>query len=175
MDDQLERLKYPIGKFTNPESIDENQMKEWISILKIFPENIKKETENLSNKDLEKTYRPDGWSIIQVVNHCADSHINSFIRFKLALTENTPTIKAYHENLWAELSDSQHYPISSSIKILEGIHDRWVYLLENLTESDLNKTFRHPETNALISLKTNIGIYAWHCQHHLAHIINAKK
>ena len=99
--------------------------------------------------------------------------MNSLIRFKLALTEDKPTIKPYVENLWAELPD-YHTPIESSIKILTGIHERWVKLLESLTEIELNKQFIHPENNELISMKQNIGIYAWHCNHHLAHILIAK-
>lgn len=175
MAEQIDLLKYPIGKFKKPSIIHQLLIDNWIKTIESFPEKIKAETQNLSDKDLEKKYRPHGWTIVQVVNHCADSHINSFVRFKLALTEDTPTIKPYHENLWAELGDSKHFPIESSIKILEGVHTRWVYLLKNLSEQDLEKQFRHPETNELISLKTNIGIYAWHCEHHLAHIINAKK
>lgn len=101
--------------------------------------------------------------------------MNSLIRFKLALTEETPTIKPYFENLWAELSDSKRYPIEASLKILEGLHSRWAYLLKNLNESDLEKEFLHPETEEKKTLKINIGIYAWHCEHHLAHVINAKQ
>ena len=111
---------------------------------------------------------------MQVVHHCADSHMNSFIRFKLALTEETPTIKPYYENLWAELSDTIQAPIQSSIALLEGLHQRWTILIKTLSTDDLNKQFRHPETDSFITLKTNIGIYSWHCMHHLAHIRNAK-
>lgn len=175
MTDTNYQLKFPIGEFVKPDAIDEHQIKIWINTIKNFPAKIKAETSNLSDNELEKTYRPNGWTIRQVVNHCADSHMNSLIRFKLALTENTPTIKAYREDAWAELSDSKHFPIDSSIKILEGIHDRWTNLLENLTEEELQKDFQHPESGEIISLKTNIGIYAWHCDHHLQHIINAKK
>ncbi len=175
MNNNIEKLKYPVGKFNKPSTISDIQIGDWIQIIEKFPEKLKHEVENLSERDLEKRYRPDGWTIRQVVNHCADSHMNSFIRFKLAVTEETPTIKPYFENLWAELSDSKYFPIESSLKILEGLHERWVNLLKNLSEDDLEKQFKHPETNELINLKTNIGIYAWHCEHHLAHIINAKK
>jgi hypothetical protein len=173
--EDLEKLKYPIGKFQKPKNIDKFQIEDWIKIIKGFPDKVVNEVKNLTEKELEKQYRPDGWTITQVVNHCADSHMNSFIRFKLTLTENTPTIKPYFENLWAELPDSKKFPIESSLEILKGLHERWVNLMENLSEIELEKEFLHPESKERISLKTNIGIYAWHCEHHLAHIVNAKQ
>lgn len=171
----IKKLKYPIGKFEKPKIIDKNQIQKWVTIIEEFPRKVNAEIKTLSEKELEKQYRPNGWTIYQVVNHCADSHMNSFIRFKLTLTENTPTIKPYFENLWAELPDSKNYSIESSLKILEGLHERWVNLMKNLTESDLEREFLHPETEEKVSLKANIGIYAWHCEHHLTHIINAKQ
>lgn len=175
MEKDIEKLKYPIGKFQKPLKIDKIQIEEWIQIIEEFPEKLKNEVTNLTENELKKQYRPNGWTIYQVVNHCADSHMNSLIRFKLTLTEETPTIKPYFEQLWAELADSKNYPIESSLKILEGLHSRWVNLMKNLTESDLKKEFLHPENKEKICLSTNIGIYAWHCQHHLTHIINAKQ
>ncbi|MEJ5961514.1 YfiT family bacillithiol transferase [Pedobacter immunditicola] len=173
MEKDIEKLKYPIGKFQKPEHIDKKQIEDWIMIIEEFPKKLSNEVKNLTEKDFEKQYRPSGWTIKQVVNHCADSHMNSFIRFKLALTEDTPTIKPYFENSWAELSDSKNFPVESSLKILEGLHERWIMLLKNLSDKDLERQFKHPETSELISLKTNIGIYAWHCEHHLAHVKNA--
>src|SRR5690554_6473415 len=173
--EDLEKLKYPIGKFQKPKNIDKFQIEDWIKIIKVFPDKVVNEVKNLTEKELEKQYRPDGWTITQVVNHCADSHMNSFIRFKLTLTEDTPTIKPYFENLWTELPDSKNFPIESSLEILKGLHERWVNLMENLSEIELEKEFLHPESKERISLKTNIGIYAWHCEHHLAHIVNAKQ
>ncbi|MFD2598562.1 YfiT family bacillithiol transferase [Sphingobacterium corticis] len=175
MEDNIEKLKYPIGRFRHPERIDRNDIREWIQTIKDFPAKIHKEVAHLTKEELAKQYRPNGWTISQVVNHCADSHMNSFIRFKLTLTENTPTIKPYFENVWAELSDSKYYPVRSSLLILEGLHERWVNLMESLSDEDLEKEFLHPENKEKISLKTNIGIYAWHCEHHLAHIVNAKQ
>jgi hypothetical protein len=166
----LESLKYPIGQFIRPKTIDKHQIEIWIQTIEHFPKKLKQETENITEQELEIKYRPNGWTIKQVVNHCADSHMNSFIRFKLALTEDIPTIKPYFENLWAELPDSKNFPIESSLKILEGLHERWHEILINLSETELNKQFLHPETNNLFDLKTTIGIYAWHCEHHLAHI-----
>ncbi|MDO5608135.1 MAG: putative metal-dependent hydrolase [Capnocytophaga sp.] len=175
MEQNIEKLKYPIGKFASPENIGKEQLEDWIKTIEEFPSKLKDEVKNLNDNELEKTYRPNGWTIAQVVNHCADSHTNALIRFKLALTEDTPTIKPYAENLWAELPDSKNFPVGHSLKTLEGLHARWVYLLKNLTESELEKHYFHPEKNEKISLKTTIGLYAWHCEHHLAHIINAKK
>ncbi len=174
MRESIESLKFPIGKFQLPENIDGVQINNWINIIENFPKKLRQEVQNLNEKELKKQYRPNGWTIKQVVNHCADSHMNSLVRFKLTLTENTPVIKPYLENLWAELPDSKDFPIESSLKILEGIHERWSYLLKSLSETQLEKEFKHPESNEFISLKINIGIYAWHCEHHLQHIINAK-
>lgn len=174
MQEDLEKLKYPIGKFRNPLQVDQNQIHDWIKIIEEFPEKLSKEVINLTAEELTYQYRPGGWTIKQVVNHCADSHMNSFIRFKLALTEEKPTIKPYAEHLWAELPDTKSFPVASSLKILEGLHERWVNLLRSLTEPDLERQFKHPETSQFISLKTNLGIYAWHCEHHLAHVKNAK-
>jgi hypothetical protein len=170
----IDELKYPIGRFLTPTSIDVNLIKNWISIIEEFPKKLKDQTDNLTEVNLEKQYRPNGWTIRQIVHHCADSHMNSLMRFKLALTEPTPVIKPYMEDLWAELPDTKFFPVSSSIKILEGLHEKWVYLLKNLFSEELEKQFQHPETGELIMLKVNIGIYAWHCEHHLAHIRNAK-
>jgi len=174
MDQNLENLKFPIGKFLEPEIITTEQLKNWIEVIKHFPERLKSAISGLNEEQLQKQYRPNGWTIKQVVHHCADSHMNSLIRFKLTLTEDMPTIKPYLENLWAELPDAKDYPIESSLKIIEGLHEKWTTLLTSLSEQQLERTFIHPESNERISLKKNIGIYAWHCQHHLAHILIAR-
>lgn len=170
----LEELKYPVGKFIKSESISKEVIDSAIFEIENFPNLIKAEIQNLDEQDLKLRYRPDGWTITQVVHHCADSHINSYMRFKLALTENVPTIKPYEESLWAELPDNQLSPFVS-LKLLEALHARWVYLLKTLLEEDLNKEFIHPEQSERISLRENILIYGWHCQHHLAHIRQAKE
>lgn len=169
----LDELKYPVGKFIKPEFITKEIIDSAISDIENFPNLVKAEIQNLDAKDLQLRYRPEGWTITQVVHHCADSHINSYMRFKLALTENLPTIKPYEESLWAELPDNNLSPFIS-LKLLEALHERWVYLLKTLTENDLNKEFIHPEQSEKISLKENILIYSWHCRHHLAHIRQAK-
>jgi uncharacterized damage-inducible protein DinB len=172
--ENIDKLKYPKGRFQEPTLIDKGILQDWISIIKDFPKQLKDEVHNLTENELEKQYRPNGWSVRQIVNHCADSHMNSLIRFKLALTEPIPVIKPYFEDRWAELSDTKTFPIESSLKILEGLHERWVHLLNSLSNEDLERKFEHPETGELISLIMNIGIYAWHCEHHLAHIKSAK-
>jgi len=169
------QLKYPIGLFDNPSVITDDLITEWISVLASFPQNIESETKHLNDEQLDKPYRPEGWSIRQVVHHCADSHMNSFIRIKLALTEENPTIKPYFEERWAELPDSGTMPISSSLKIIEGVHERWVALLQSLTNDQWKRTFIHPEHGKVFSIDAMTGFYAWHCQHHLAHIYLAKK
>jgi uncharacterized damage-inducible protein DinB len=174
MEQDIEKLKYPIGKFQRLENVESEQIEEWIDIIAQFPAKLRDEVKNLTELEFQKQYRPNGWTIKQVVNHCADSHMNSFIRFKLALTEETPTIKPYFEDRWAELPDTKDFPVESSLKILEGLHERWVNLLNNLSDQDLERQFRHPERSDLISLKTTIALYAWHCEHHLAHVQIAK-
>lgn len=170
----FESLKFPVGKFVRPETITKEIIDSAISEIENFPNLVKAEIENLDENDLKLKYRPEGWTISQVVHHCADSHINSYVRFKLALTENIPTIKPYEESLWAELPDSKLSPFVS-LKLLEALHERWVFILKSLSDEDLNKEFIHPEQSEKISLKENILIYSWHCQHHLAHIRQAKE
>ena len=170
----LEALKFPVGKFVKPESITKEIINSAITEIENFPNLVKEEIQNLNESDLQLKYRPDGWTISQVVHHCADSHINSYVRFKLALTENLPTIKPYEESFWAELPDSKLSPFVS-LKLLEALHERWVFILKSLSDEDLNKEFIHPEQSEKISLKENILIYSWHCQHHLAHIRQAKE
>lgn len=171
----LEKLKFPIGKCPKTDDASANDVTTWIETIEKFPSKIKTLTSNLSDEQLNWIYRPDGWNIKQVVHHCADSHMNSFIRFKLALTEDVPTIKPYEEQLWAELVDGNSNAISPSIQIIKGVHTRWVMLLKSLTENDLKRQFIHPANIKILSLDETIGIYAWHCDHHLAQIEQALK
>jgi len=169
----LEKLKFPIGQFTIPDSPTLSQINQWIDILEAFPKQIETITTSLSTAQLQWKYRPDGWSIKQVVHHCADSHMNSIIRFKLALTEETPTIKPYEEGDWALLSDSQSDDLTASKQIIYGVHHRLVALLKSLTDTQFNRTFYHPGSNMEITLAQNTALYAWHSQHHYAHIEQA--
>ncbi|MEH6407379.1 MAG: putative metal-dependent hydrolase [Leeuwenhoekiella sp.] len=169
----FEKLRYPIGKFLRPEKYNQKQIEKWIFELESFPLQIKLLVNDLSTEKLNWKYRPGGWTINQIIHHCADSHMNSFMRFKLSLTEDKPVIKPYFEDRWAELPDSLDSDPAQSIKILEGLHARWGLLLKSLNPADLSKEFIHPEHNKTVTLSENIGIYAWHCNHHLAHIKQA--
>ncbi|MTH16873.1 YfiT family bacillithiol transferase [Flavobacterium sp. LC2016-01] len=170
----LEKLKYPIGKFVIPDSYSTEYISNKIEEIASFPEKLKNETIHLTNEQLDTHYRPGGWTVRQVIHHCAESHMNCFIRIKWALTENNPVIKAYDETLWSELPDNLHMPIEPTLNLLEGLHFRLAYIMKNLSESDLEKSFVHPENNSELKLKQIIGMYAWHSNHHLAHITNLK-
>jgi len=172
-DNELEKLKFPIGRFTKPDHITETLILEWIEEIELLPSRLKTLTEKLTVKELAWRYRPGGWTIRQVVHHLADSHMNSLVRFKLALTEDNPIIKPYLEDRWADLSDSTGVNIQESLKILEGIHARWAHLLKSMNKDDFKKTFIHPERGRQIPLGENLSLYAWHSNHHLAHVRQA--
>lgn len=171
----LEKLKYPIGKFIAPENYDKKYISEKINEIESFPERLEKEVIHLTNEQLDTPYRPGGWTVRQVIHHCAESHMNCYIRIKWALTENNPVIKAYDEVLWSELNDNLTMPIQPTLSLLKGLHFRLGYIMKNLSESDLEKTFVHPSDNSENKLKKIIGSYAWHGNHHLAHITTLKK
>ncbi|WP_179345489.1 YfiT family bacillithiol transferase [Winogradskyella ursingii] len=168
----LYKLKFPIGEFKKPKEIRPEDINIWISSIEAFPNAIKEVTEGLNETELNYKYRPNGWTIKQVVHHCADSHTNSLIRFKLALTEDRPTIKPYFEDRWAKLNDYTE-PIDSAISIIDGVHKKLGVLLRNLNAEELKREFVHPEHGKHFSLKETIGVYAWHSNHHLAHIKQA--
>ncbi len=170
----LDQLRFPIGEFEKPNTITPNHIDEWINTIENFPKRIKAITSGLSEEELNYRYRPDGWTIKQVVHHCADSHINSIIRFKLALTEDSPTIRPYFEDRWANLVDYSH-DIQLSITILEGVHAKLGILLRRLNSEELKREFIHPEHGKRFSLEETIGVYAWHSNHHYAHIEQALK
>jgi uncharacterized damage-inducible protein DinB len=128
---------------------------------------------DLNEDQLATPYRPGGWNVRQVVHHLPDSHLNSYIRFRLALTEDNPVVKPYQEAAWAELHDARSAPIELSLALLESLHQRWALLLRSLSERDFARTFQHPELGQL-TLAWNLGLYAWHGRHHLAHITNLR-
>lgn len=171
----LEKLKYPIGKFHTPEEYTSEFILDKIEQIASFPERLKKEVVDFNDEKLDTPYRPEGWTVRQVIHHCAESHMNCYIRLKWALTENNPIIKPYDEKRWSELPDSLNMPIAPTLSLLEGLHFRLAYIMKNLSESDLEKSFVHPESNSEIRLKQIIGLYAWHGNHHLAHITSLKK
>ena len=169
---KFEELRYPIGKFELPSSISEDQIAEWIGVLEHFPARLEALVKELSATQLETRYRPGGWTVRQLIHHVADSHHNSYIRFKWALTEETPVIKPYHEKKWAELFDARTAPVELSLNHLSAVHAKLVYLLKGLNSEDLKLTFIHPESNEPTSIEENIGRYVWHGNHHYAHIKN---
>ena len=169
---ELFKLRFPIGEFEKPEQITQEHLKAWIASIESLPERIVSITKNLSDEELSYKYRPEGWTIRQVVHHCADSHINSIVRFKLALTEDKPTIRPYFEDRFAKLIDYKE-PIDAPISILKGVHKKLVVLLESFTEEDLKREFVHPEHGKVFSIEETIGVYAWHSDHHFAHIEQA--
>lgn len=167
----MEDLKYPIGKCEISEPISKEQVEQWIGLLQRFPHKLEKLVGPLDELQLDTPYRPEGWTVRQVIHHLADSHYNSYIRFKWTLTEEKPLIKAYFEDRWAQLEDYRA-PVKLSLDALENLHAKWVYLLKRLSDEELKRVFIHPETMEKITLEKNIGIYAWHSEHHYAHIEN---
>ncbi len=173
--DELYDLRFPIGEFIAPKKYTKWLLQEWVSEITEFPDNLEAVVHKLTPEELLKTYRPNGWNIQQLVHHCADSHMNSIIRFKLTLTEDNPTIKPYEEGLWAELADGNTSSLENSLAIIKGVHGRWSLLLNRLSDEDLKRPFVHPESGNRVTIQENIGIYAWHCRHHLRHIQLALK
>ncbi len=163
-------LKYPIGEFECPEVITPDHIYKWISDIEELPEKLSNLVSDFTEAKLETCYREGGWTARQVIHHIHDSHHNGYIRFKWALTENKPLIKAYNQQSWAELFDTKSAPICLSLNVISALHAKWVYFLKGLSAQDLAKTFIHPEGNVNISLVEDIGIYAWHGDHHLAHL-----
>jgi hypothetical protein len=167
-------LRYPIGRYQAPDLITAGQRNTWIAELDSLPENLKRSVSGLSEAQLDTPYRPGGWSVRQVVHHLPDSHINSYVRFRLALTEQSPLIKPYEEAAWAELADAKTGPPAPSVALLAALHTRWVTLLKSLTEDEFARTFRHPELGE-IRLDWTLGFYAWHSRHHVAQITGLRE
>lgn len=164
-----EKLRFPIGRFPMPTETTDESRARWIETIDTFPRDLRAAVENLTDAQLDTRYRPDGWTVRQVVHHVGDSHMNSVIRFKLALTEDNPEIRTYHEDRWAELADYRDVPIDLALSFLDSLHARWVVLLQGLQPAQWKRTFAHPEWTD-VSLDVTLAIYAWHCDHHLAHI-----
>lgn len=170
-----EHLKYPIGRYRRPDIITESIRQEAIVAIAGFPSRLRAAVLGMSEAQLDTPYRPEGWTVRQVVHHCSDSHMNAIIRIKLALTEDNPIIKPYEEARWALLADTAIMPTDSALSLLDGLHARWTYLLDRLTEKDLEKTFVHPENGFYFTVDQAICQYAWHSNHHLAHITTLKE
>jgi hypothetical protein len=162
-------LRYPIGKFTYEGPLTEDQKQKYLADIEQAPTNLRAAVKGLSNQQLDTPYRPEGWTVRQVTHHVPDSHLNAYIRFKLALTEDEPTIKPYAEDRWAQLADTQTTPVEVSLTLLDSLHTRWVKLLRSLQPEDWKRTFRHPQLGEA-NLEKNLALYAWHGRHHVAHI-----
>lgn len=165
----MEDLRYPIGSFSPPGDLDGEARKTLIDQIAAAPARLREAVAGLDDARLDTPYRPGGWTVRQVVHHLPDSHANAYVRFKLALTEETPTIGTYDEAAWAELGDSRA-PIALSLDLLEALHERWVLLLRSLAPRDFARTLHHPEFEDLLSLDVLLALYAWHGRHHVAHI-----
>jgi len=169
----LEKLKYPIGRYQLEDNINKTSIDNWIRDIELLLQKLSDAVKGMNEDQLQTPYRSDGWTVQQVVHHLADSHMNAYLRFKLALTENKPMVKPYDEKLWAELPDSKLVDLNVSLELINSLHKRWSILLKQLNEEELEKEFLHPESG-MKNLKETICNYAWHGNHHLAHIISLK-
>jgi uncharacterized damage-inducible protein DinB len=167
-------LRYPIGKFHRPGSLTDEQRRECIAAIEEAPARVRSALKGLSDQQLDTPYRPGGWTVRQVAHHLPDSHMNAYVRFKLGLTENEPTIKPYDEAEWAKLADART-PIEPSLALLENLHKRWVLLLRSLKPVDWARTIRHPEWDKPMSLDDQLALYAWHGRHHVGHITSLRE
>jgi hypothetical protein len=165
--------RYPIGKY-EPQPYSEKQKESWINDIKFLPQSIENALQNLDEAQQNTPYREGGWTVKQLVHHVADSHMNAYIRFKLGLTEDNPTIKPYEEALWAQLSDST-LPTNLSVTLLHALHARWYHLLTNIKTEEWNRTVFHPEQKKEITLWNLLGIYSWHSRHHTTHITKLRE
>lgn len=162
-------LSYPIGKFQRPETVTPEMRGAYIAAIAAAPELLRQAVHGLTDEQLDTPYRPEGWTVRQVIHHVADSHMHSNIRTRFALTTAEPTIMPYEESVWAELADARNLPVEVSLQLLDSLHHRWVTLLKSLSEADFARSFRHPEMGTM-RVDTNLALYAWHGRHHTAHI-----
>jgi len=169
-----EEVRFPVGDFVIDPVVTDEKRRGWIAEMAQAPENLRVALAGLSDDQLDTCYREGGWTLRQVIHHLADAHINGFVRFKLALTEDNPPIKTYEETLWAETIDGREAPVELSLKLLEALHERWIILLDSLRESDFAKSFSHPQRGAM-TIDKAIQLYAWHGVHHAAHITGLRE
>ena len=170
----MEDLRYPIGKFREDPEVTDAKRRQWIEEIAATPAALRAAVAGLPDARLDTPYRPGGWTVRQVAHHLPDSHLNAYVRFKLALTEKEPTVKTYEEAAWAELSDGRSGPVELSLGLLETLHGRWVLLLRAMSPTDFGRTFRHPELGR-VNLDTYLQMYAWHGRHHVAHITSLRE
>ena len=167
-------LRYPIGEFKFEAPLTDEQRQTCLDTIEQTPARMRAAVAGLDEAQLDTPYRPEGWTVRQVVHHVPESHLNSYLRFKLAITENEPTIKPYFEDRWAQLDDAREAPIELSLDLLDALHRRWIWFLRSLKPEQYQRTFRHPELG-IVSLDKNIALYAWHGQHHVAHITSLRE
>ena len=167
-------FRYPVGEFKRRDTLTSDERTKMIAEIAETPARMRKAIGGLTDSQLATPYREGGWTVRQVVHHVPDSHVNAYTRFKLALTEEHPTIRPYDEAKWAELSDSRDTPIETSLTMLDALHDRWTILLRAMSEDDFRRTLRHPEMGVL-TLDAQLGLYAWHGRHHVGHITSLRE
>ena|SRR6266498_212016 len=165
--------RYPIGRHERRDVLTPEERRGMIDQIAAAPRHVRDAVAGLTAEQMETPYREGGWTLRQVVHHVPDSHLNLYCRFKLALTEQTPTIRPYEEARWAELPDSRETPLETSLTLLESLHDRWVRLLRSMSDDDFRRTLNHPE-NGLMTLDAMVALYAWHGRHHVAHITTTR-
>jgi hypothetical protein len=171
----LDHLRYPVGRMPRSSApLDVRTREEHFAILEGTPARIRSLVNGLTDAQLDTPYRPGGWTVRQVVHHVPDSHMNAYVRMKLAMTESQPAVKTYEEGLWAELPEAKRAPVGMSLDLLDALHRRWLAFLRALSETDFRKTFSHPEWG-IVAIDESLGMYAWHCRHHTEHIRLALK
>lgn len=171
--DPLEQLRYPVGRLPRLSGpIDRAEREKHVAILEQLPRDVRALTERLADAQLDTRYRPGGWTVRQVVHHLPDSHMNAYVRMKLAATEDLPAVRTYEEQLWAELPEARSGPVAMSLDLLDALHRRWTSFLRALPETDLQRAFQHPQWGR-VTIEEALTMYSWHCRHHTAHIRNA--
>jgi uncharacterized damage-inducible protein DinB len=170
----MEKLRYPIGKFNFDADITPEKRATWIQDIENLPQELRRALSGLSPSQLDTPYREGGWTVRQLAHHVADSHMNAFIRWKLALTESGPTIKPYDQDEWVTTADVTGAGVEQSLALLEGLHTRWARLIASLSPSDFARSFNHPESG-MQTLDRQLQLYAWHCRHHVAHIVSLRE
>lgn len=166
-------LRYPIGSFQPPTDATAANRTAWLREIEELPRILSEAVAGLNDEQLDTPYRPGGWTVRQVVHHLADSHLNSYQRYRLAVTEDSPLVNAFNEAAWAELADAKTLPVDVSLALLQSLHTRWVFLVRSLSEEQLTRTYKHPERGDM-RLDATLGMYAWHGRHHVAHIRNLR-
>jgi len=174
-DAELERLRFPIGRFEIPETpLDPEERARMIDVVAAIPAAVRAAVAGLDEARLDTPYRPGGWTVRQVVHHLPDSHVNSYVRFKLAITEDDPTIRTYDEAAWGEQQDARTAPIEVSLALLDALHERWTAWLRTLSEDEWRRPLQHPEVGEM-NLDQLLALYAWHGPHHVSHITGLRQ